>query len=759
MRSAVILGVSSLAMFASNAQAQDASVEPDDSSSTIVVTAQFRESDLQETPLAITALNAEMLEARGIDSVEQVAQSAPSVTLSPTAASYGKGTAAYIRGIGQFDFSPALDPGVGIYIDDVYFATVFGSAFDLVDVDRVEVSRGPQGTLSGKNSIGGTVRVYSAAPDGSGGGSVTAGYGSNNRIDVRASADFEVAEDVVFARISGVARQGGGYVDRLDYGCLNPTSGIPAQAAARSDCRLGTTGGDDLVAGRLYLRAVPSDQLEISLIADVTEDNSEPSAATLIIARPATYFGTAFDLRPFIPADRFVTYAPYSSVVNAATGQTLSVPPTSQSDNWGVSGTIDYELGENFSIKSITAYRAIDGQFALDDETPIDALMYLQRLHSTQFTQELRLNGRVGDIANFTFGAFYFDNEIHNEGRVFTINTFDVNLDDRVKSKSNAVFAHLELRPMDALTLTGGLRYTEDEKTFTFGRTEAQGAPYGAFGLFGVNAGINGVTNTFSDNRIDWRVAANYEITPDIMLYGQVSTGYKGGGINPRPFNAQQVLPFDPETVTTYEAGLKTFLLDRTLRLNFAAFSSSYNDIQFTFTVCPPALGFPCNLVANAADATIQGLEVEADWQPVDGFQFDGSLSYLDFKYRNITAGLAVGGSPPYTPEWKISAGMQYEIPVGEASITPRVDFIYQSSVFFDAVNLPEAFEPGYGLFNGRVTWRSADEDWQVALAVTNIFETEYYVNRMVGFTSSFGGTYGIPGRPREWNVSVTRRF
>jgi iron complex outermembrane receptor protein len=212
---ACVAGTSLLAIcVAVPAAAQDdsgAAQPPADNSNEIIVTAQFREQNLQDTPLAITAVNSEMLEARSQTNIAQVAAQAPSVTLKPQGTAFGPSMTASIRGIGQYDFNPALEPGVGLYIDDVYYATLTGSMFDLLDLDRVEILRGPQGTLAGRNSIGGAVKLYSKRPTGDNTGSVTAAYGSRDRIDVRASADLGLT-DTLSTRIAAVSKMQDGYI-------------------------------------------------------------------------------------------------------------------------------------------------------------------------------------------------------------------------------------------------------------------------------------------------------------------------------------------------------------------------------------------------------------------------------------------------------------------------------------------------------------------------------------------------------------------
>jgi iron complex outermembrane receptor protein len=277
-----LVGVSTLAIaagaapaFAQDAQGAEDSPDPNE----IVVTAQFREQRLQDTPLAITAVNSAMLEARSQTSVEQVAAQAPNVTLTPQGQQNGSGLIAFIRGVGQTDFNFALEPGVGIYVDDVYIPTLTGSLLDLMDLDRIEVLRGPQGTLSGRNAIGGAIKLFSTKPQGDGRGSLQATYGSLNRIEVRGFADFKIS-DTLFARIAGVSKNCDGHVKRLDYSLTHPGSGVPGNNSGSKV--LGRLGGQTYTAGKLSLRWTPASNVEVNLSADYTRDRSESGASVLI---------------------------------------------------------------------------------------------------------------------------------------------------------------------------------------------------------------------------------------------------------------------------------------------------------------------------------------------------------------------------------------------------------------------------------------------------------------------------------------------
>src|SRR5262245_46294473 len=253
-------------VYAATAPAQQPTEQPSDQLEEVTITAEFREASLQETPIAITAVTAEMLESRSQTNIFQVATQAPNVQLAPQGQANGSGLIAFIRGVGQTDFNFALEPGVGIYVDDVYYPTLTGSLLDLMDLERVEVLRGPQGTLAGRNSIGGAIKLFSKKPSGSG-GMASVAYGSFQRVDARAMADFALVPDKLYARIAGVSKHRDGYVHLRDYGCSHPGSGLPAFTVGMG-CDIGTLGGQAYTAGRLSLRYIASEAVEINVIGD-----------------------------------------------------------------------------------------------------------------------------------------------------------------------------------------------------------------------------------------------------------------------------------------------------------------------------------------------------------------------------------------------------------------------------------------------------------------------------------------------------------
>jgi iron complex outermembrane receptor protein len=748
----------------------------------VVVTAEFRKENLQNTPIAITSVNSRILEARGQTNVTQIAAQAPNVSLRPAGSSLGNTLVAYIRGVGQGDFNYALEPGVGIYIDDVYFATATGAQFNLLDLDRVEILRGPQGTLAGKNSIGGAIKLYSKEPNGAGGGYVEGAYGADNLIQGKAAADFTIVPDKLFARASLVTRHQDGYVTMLDYKCAHPgpiDTGVAGLGTIPNNlptlvhdpsCELGKAGGVTYTAGRVALRYNPDSRLDVNLAGDFDADNSEVQPAVLKTAaypnRTPPIDGVPFGPW-FITGQKYTTYANSTDFVTAY-GPYQS-PTISKMTQWGVSANVKYNFTDALQLTSITAYRRYTSEFGdIADGSPVSVALQFHTLKYHQFTQEVRLNDTVlNGLLDFTVGGFYFKGYGKQSGRIdLSYSNLDFLSDDTIPSRSIAGFVNAALHPTSNLTLDGGLRYSNDKKSYTFGRIAPDHS-----GPAPVVGGLNGVTGNFEHSRVDYRVALEYNWTRDLMTYAQVSTGFKGGGINPRPFIPSQVVPFDPETLTAYEIGAKTEFFDHRLRLNTAAFYNKYNNIQLTVFSCPqfsPSPTFPCFAPLNAGSADVDGAELEMNAFPMPGLELDGSLSYLHFKYTTISSnvgipgvrGVQMGMVPPYTPSWKASFGIQYEIDLGQGvgTVTPRLDADYEGAVYGNATNAPTNRIPSRTVANARLTYRSPHDHWEAALEVTNLTD-KYYALTMDDSLATAGYVSIGPARPREWMVSFRRNF
>ncbi|PZN33144.1 MAG: TonB-dependent receptor [Proteobacteria bacterium] len=776
------------------AQAPEQSTQGSGILGEVVVTAQFREQNVQDTPLAITAVSAELLESRNQTNITEITSQAPNVTLKQQGATFGPSIAASIRGIGQSDFNPALEPGVGIYVDDVYYATLTGGVLDLLDLERVEILRGPQGTLAGRNSIGGAVKLYSRKPNADDGGYFSATYGSRDRIDLRGSANFALSDNL-FLRLSGVDKSQNGYIARVDYGCANPNNpyGIPAQRATSAGCIVDYDSDVNFTAARAALRWVASDDLEFNFSADYTTDRRNPTGTVLVDYRAAVSTANTQpvvddDPSNNVPVTAFIvphgSYYNYASYYNppgtyngvvpvqgafdtSFNGTVLQNYPLLESradpgqffEGWGTALTVDWTLSDSLALKSITAYRSYDSGFTNDNDlSPLSSSIGDGTLPFHSFSQELRLNGAAADDrVEYTLGAFYMDQRSRYQSwqdlRYTPNYPLQFQQDDIVNADTQAVFAHLAFHPTDQLSLTGGLRYTEEHKDYTFVRLTRDGAVHPFLGT------LNGVSSVYDGDNLDYRVAVQYRWTTDLMTYVQYSTGFKGGGVSPRPFVPEQALPFDPEELTSYELGMKVDFFDRRVRLNSALFYSDYTDLQLGLQLCP---GAPCGVIANAGDATIKGVELEAVLRPVAGLSIDASFSYLDFEYDRLSPQVTayeLSYIAPYMPERKWSVGAQYEFILGDlGTLTPRVDVSYQGEMYTNGNNQPTNFIEDYTLLNARLTWRSSAGDWEASLEGTNLTDKYYFLTRTDQFSGA-GHTDGQPGRPREWAVTLKRNF
>ncbi len=366
--------------------------------------------------------------------------------------------------------------------------------------------------------------------------------------------------------------------------------------------------------------------------------------------------------------------------------------------------------------------------------------------------------------------------------------------DDLIPSKNKAAFANVSWDVTDKLQLNGGIRYTSEKKSFVFGRGGILGNAYPPCVINGVSygnvhpafCGLNGTTGNFSGHKVDYRGVVQYQWTPSLMTYASIATGFKGGGVNPRPFFPDQAIPFGEETLTAFEVGAKTDWFNNRLRANASLFLNRYSNIitGFSQTVgtLPNLACLPnqnealCSFYLNAGRAQLKGAELEVETTPIDGLLINATLSYLDFGYKHLTgcnvatdptctanagglgAGITYNMTTPFAPKWKYSLGAQYEIQVpGAGSLTPRLDLSHQSAMQTSTVNTSATMLAGRTLLNGRVTWRDKDDAWSVALEVTNITNKLYYT----GITPNNNAfvIVGSPAEPREWAVTVKRKF
>jgi iron complex outermembrane receptor protein len=794
----------------------------------VVVTARFREENLQSTPLAISAFSEEDLQARSINNVSDLGGTVPNAFVRQSVSNFGPTQTIGMRGLIQGDYSYAFEPAVGIYIDDIYHGTLTGSTMDLLDLERVEVLRGPQGTLFGINTMGGAVRLISKKPTGESTGSLDATYGSRNRIDVKGVANFAVT-DKLFARVSGIARRQDGYGQRLDYTCEMVRRGTPQLAGIgdgkgaggvavtpgsaadisfpqtldpREGCSLGSLGGSESVGVRAQLRYLASDVLEFNLSGDYSTQISDPPVEAQLNARNDTGYATTIrnryglDItameRNMVSPDPYTNFATYGNIVDGT-----SYDPNVRLHAWGTSGTADYDMpDQKLHLKLITGYRTYDTTWINDsDLTPFELLQTPSLQEHRQYQAEVQFTGlSFNDRFDWTLGAFYYDSRSRS---YYLANFVTFNLkftaDDLYTSKNKSAFAHGNFKITDRLAFSAGLRYSDESKTNWFRH-------------YGPGQYVGPAPLKFGSDHVSYKVGLDLQATDDLFLYASVSDGFTSAGVTPRIFTPEQLQPLDGEEVTNYEVGAKLELFDRKVRINSAVFFMDYAKrlTQVTGRECAlinngvdpgePVFGLgatdPCpagtpsgNLPLSAGTARngtswfyymqapgeVKGFETEISLFPVRDLMVNVAAGYNEFKgdqtdktrpnYRDPSAVLQ--------PKWNLNAGAQYGFTLGNGGrITPRVDWSFQSYRTNGTVSQPQRdpddINGGYGVVNARLGYEPAEGDWQFALSVQNALDKFYWQQlgtRTLRTGAPSTGRVGTPARPREWAVTVSKKF
>ncbi|GGY38787.1 TonB-dependent receptor [Parvularcula lutaonensis] len=672
-----------------SAQGPEADIEDDD---VILVTAQRRVQDIQDVPAAVTNLSQDELEANQVADVTDLQYLIPNISIAA-----GTGTAnsarIFLRGVGEDESRGAVDPAVGIYIDGIYIGRQVGSLFDLVDVERIEVLRGPQGTLYGRNTNGGAIKLVSVRPQMENGGEVRTLIGNEGRVDLRATANLALGDNTAF-RVTGFSRDRDGFWD------FNP-NGAAAQF-----------GGE---FGELKTRAVRASLLHnftedwrLLLSADYTNDLSDPIPDSA--APPNDADGDVFTIEP-LPG------------TTCAAGTPITFQPLgcfggydNNTESQGYSANLEGVFG-NFDFVSLTGYREMEDDLATRIGFP-----YFQQTTQDQFSQEFTLSSNFDGPFNFVGGVYYFTEDVLLE----TTFIFPFSVD--TSTESYAIFAQGFLDVGDNGTLTVGGRYTDEEKELDAANL--------AFNLTRME--------DISFDDFSYTLKYDHDFTEDVMGYVSYSTGFKAGGWSPDCFGAAACfLPVEEETLDSFEIGVKTDLLDGMLRFNATYFNNDYENLQIGATV--PGLGFTR---FNVDETSIQGFEFEWNLDLSDSFSVFGNLGLLDAEYTSVTQSQAggltnSGASCPggvvtiecaldlelkNAPEYKGLVGAQYETPFANGILTVRGDVSFEDDSWSLVANGPPhaLTDPG-ALLNGRIHYEPMDGNWFVAVWGQNLTNEEYW--------------------------------
>jgi iron complex outermembrane recepter protein len=751
----------------------------------IVVTARFRSESLQNTPISISALSGADLEARGVVDITGLTASVPSTQLVREGSTGGNSLVAYIRGLGQDNFSLSFQPGVPIYVDDIYQPTAFGSLLTLGDIESVDVLRGPQGTLFGRNSEGGAVSIRSVDPKGDETGYFEAGAGSYDERRFRGAFDFSLVPDKLFVRVAAGNETTNGYVNRVDYVCANPgAAGKLLPTTGAGNCTVGSEGGLNETFARLALKWLINDDATARLSASTFHNNDEAVPEVPLIINPA-YPGSdlaAFNSKVAVPLfgipvnSKFVSsnpYETYSTFSNPANGLVLS--PDSPQSSWDITGKLDWNLPFGMHFTSISGYHNLNGTIPGDKTGPIVLNTVLNTIHYDSYSEEDRLSGDAfGNRLEWTAGLYYFHGKGSQIGDVdlaaSAIGSYYgiyEALDSPTSSSNESAYLHGLYHFTDKLSLELGVRYSHDVFRYTYEGTYLAQVPPNPLTPAGnpVYGPDQPLQVESKDSRFDPKVALQYQWTADFMTYAQFGTGFKGGGANPTPINAAQATPFTIEELKAYEIGAKSQFFDRRLTLNVDGYWNNVTGLQL-IGVAPTTIGGTITL--NAGQALIKGLEAELQARPIPQLLLNASADYMHFRYISLGAaaygptnagGLFLNDVVPYSPKYKDNFGVQYTQEIGSlGSLIPRLDYTYQSRVYFDAQNLLASSQGGYGIMNGHVTWVPAKGKWQLSVDVNNALNKLYYLS-MFNNLHSFGLLTGQPAEPRTVFASVKYAF
>lgn len=727
----------------------------------VVVTARKREEGLQDAPLSVTAFSGDSLEVRGFTNISEVGSITPNLNYQKNPFAGGSSSVAtvYIRGVGQRDFLGTIDNGVGFYIDDVYIARTVGATVDLLDVERIEVLRGPQGTLFGRNNVGGALALHSKKPTEEFGGNLALTLGTDNQYKVKGTVNLPI-NDKLLTNFSAMVGEQDGYVDRPAGGDL---------------------GDDDIKAFRTSLLWLASDTVEVSFSADYSkeEEDGPPFVLTEVdeLGELRSNNFTGFHNNVVAGADcGYASFGPFRAHPSCYNDQWISddnlgtAPTYSDTEVWGVRLGVNWDISDDVSFKSITAYRDLEAEFARDsDASPVVIVDYFDDFQSEQFSQEFQLLGTAFDgKLDWITGLYYFDEDGYNQNYLnFAVASIDSRND--FTSTSQALFAQTTYHASEQWHITLGVRYTDEEKTFSPDQVVVSSN-------IGVPAGtliLPKGENTRTTYETTPMLNVSYDVTDNLMVYGTYSEGFRSGGFVQRIFPPRpDVVDFDPEYVESYELGFKYNNQDGSFSFNGAVFMMDYDDIQVRV---PKGVA---QTEDNVGKAEINGFELELKWQPLESWFVEAGVGYTNAKFteididvasipKNPDGSLTVDLSDPYAviqesnefghvPEWSVNASIAKEQDLGQlGSLLVRVSGNYHTAHYNEPLNFEELKTPELDLWDLTFVWTSPDAVYSLSGGIKNLTDEEY---RATGsFNPSMGNIEEIYDRGRQWYL--TGRF
>lgn len=714
-------------------------------SEAIVVTATRNSSSVQDVGISVSAFSGEQLDRVGISDSTEIIQITPGLQ-NPQAGS-GATSSYSIRGVTQTDFGFSQEAPVALYVDDVYQASQTGSVFQLFDIKRVEVLRGPQGTLFGRNATGGLVHFLTNRPTSNADGYVEASYGSYDRIKVEGAVNIPLS-DRLFMRASAT----GDWHDDI------ATNRNGADLWDRNE-----------IGGRFQILAEPTEKLEFLLNVRGGKRRNTGSPYSHDVATPTGFAGTGVFNRTPGAADNFGFAEPDDDPFTVA----IDDVSTNEVDTWGVTGTLAWDIG-GVTLTSITDYNETKVFYIEDsDIQPGELFHFLGAADQSQFSQELRLNGKTDNL-RWTVGGYLLRLRGDFDQRGL-ISDLGFGVDEqvalyKVNTNSYSIFGQVELDLTEKLTFTGGVRWIRDEKSqvyenfFTIDGFPDK-IPFGASG----SPNLVDFVGDDSQSLYALRAQLDYDVTNDVLVYASYNRGVKGFGYNapvdpsgsalfvdkitfdPAP-TAQDAFKFDDETLNAFEVGVKSTLADGAARFNLSGYYYDYNDYQAL------NLAGITQIITNN-DARMYGIDAELFASPWEGADIVLGASLLNAKVKDVNVGgVLVDRKPAYAPSVNLTGLVRQEWQMGGGTMAAQVNGTYVGDQFFGLSNAAVQKEKGYVLLNARVSYSLDNPDVEFALFVKNLTDKEY---RVLAFdlAAFFGNVESQYGRPREFGASVKFRF
>lgn len=732
----IVFILSSLALLASGPSMAQSDAPPDTGGlEEVVVTAQKRAENIQSVPIAVTAVTGETISTQAINNVQGLANSIPNVQINSFANSPDSAVFT-IRGIGVNDADPYVGTTVSVVVDGVVVGINTAALLSLFDIDRVEVLRGPQGTLFGANTTGGVINVVTKQPTGEFGGEAQVLAGNHGRIDVNAALNFPIADNLA-GKFTVLHMEHDGYFrNTLDGGDL---------------------GGLDITSLRGYLK-YDRDSYDATLIGEYVR------------SRNGSQTGINFsDMSQALAIDGVTN----TGSLRHVRGHSPDQPDQNNRDTYGITLTQNFDTSFG-DVVSITSYREYDSDlYSDDDATELVLLQTRRQTKHEQYSQELRATFDLNEHTQLLVGAFGFAQEyfLDQDGKLdgFVVGLGQPQTQEQ-KNWSASLFSQLYRNLTDRLRLQAGLRYTHE-------KTKATSTTANTFSLTG---GYSSFDDTFilpgtfiaasgeeSWGELGYKLGLDYRATDTTMFYGYYARGFKSGGFTGRIALPQDIGPFDPEFLDTYEVGVKSDLLENRLRANLAIFYNLYEDMQVTQNITYTD-GRNSASIVNAGKAKSKGVELELTALPVTGLTLSAGVAYLDAKYSEYDTQILdpalnrlvpisyAGNRLMNSPEWSATASLDYTVSFGAGEANIFIQNNYTSSKYTGFAALPQELIGSINLVNAAVSWRPSSESWSIGLYGRNILDREYYGQKLY-----LPGVIGLGslGAPREYGVDFSYRW